>query len=100
MNKFREWYDQGLLFVGAAGNSWPSVWYPAAFPEVMSVNAVDLNEDMVESPVINNQIEISAPGIDIYTTTTGGGYSTNTGTSFAAAHVSGVAALVWSYNLT
>ncbi|WML47124.1 S8 family serine peptidase [Neobacillus sp. PS3-34] len=43
-------------------------------------------------------IELSAPGANIYSTANNGGYTTMSGTSMATPHVSGLAAKIWSSN--
>src|SRR5207247_1602869 len=45
-----------------------------------------------------NNVDLSAPGVSIGTTTNGGGYGSGSGTSFSAPIVAGVAALVLSVN--
>jgi hypothetical protein len=47
-----------------------------------------------------DRVDVMAPGTDIWSTIPGNGYTSKSGTSQAAPHVSGVAALVWSFNPT
>jgi thermitase len=91
-------YQNGALIIAAAGNSGSSnPFYPAAYPEVVSVSATDSNDNFASFSNYGNMIELSAPGVSIYSTYLNGGYTYMTGTSMAAPHVAGVAALVWSH---
>lgn len=85
-----------IILIAAAGNN-PNemVKYPAAYPEVISVVATDYN-DQISTVCPKGKIDISAPGVDIYSTFKYGNYSLSTGTSMAAAHVTGVTALLLS----
>jgi predicted outer membrane repeat protein len=100
--------DQGILFVAAAGNesndndgAYPA--YPSSYDlaNIISVIATD-NTDRKAS--FSNwgatNTDIAAPGVSIYSTAPGGGYQYMSGTSMAAPHVSGAAALVWSFDPT
>lgn len=88
--------SKGVLVVGVTGNNGPSVGYPAAFPTVLAVGAV--NEDGTPASYSNKgpEVDVVAPGTRIYTTQMGGGYTTSTGTSMAGPQVVALAAMVWS----
>ena len=89
-------YDQGSLLVGAAGGSATSgVAYPAAYSEVIAVSAVDASGNLASFSSYGPKVELCAPGVNVLTTTTTdrGSYESLSGTSFATAVVSGVAAL-------
>jgi subtilisin family serine protease len=93
--------NEGLLFVAAAGNEYnnndarPS--YPASYnlDSIISVAAIDRYG--VKADFSNygaTSVDIAAPGVSIASTWVGGGYSTISGTSMAAPHVSGVLAFL------
>lgn len=97
---FQSLYDQGILSIAAAGNSGnTTVSYPAGYASVVSVAAVDINNSLASFSQRNSDVELAAPGVNVLSTVPGG-YSSYNGTSMATPHVSGVAALIWSDNLT
>lgn len=88
--------EQGIVFVGAAGNnSAADVEYPAAYEEVLSVGSVNYKGE-TENSATGNGIDVVAPGNDIISQTMFGLYTCSDGTSLAAAHVSGVAGVLLS----
>lgn len=90
--------SKGCLVVAAAGNDNNlSVQYPAAYPGVLAVANVDKND--VKSPTSNfgRYIGISAPGVNVLSTTYKNGYGIKSGTSMAAPIVSSAAALLKSH---
>lgn len=89
----------GLVLVAAAGNESGSVLYPAAYPEVLAVSGTGKDDRLVFSSNFGPEIDLAAPGEELPTTYPDGRYRLATGTSFAAAHVTGVAALVISSGL-
>ena len=67
-------------------------------PYVLTISATDQNDVLASWSNTGNNVDLSAPGVSIYTTTTGGRYGCGTGTSCSAPIVAGVAALVMSVN--
>lgn len=78
----------GILVVAAADDG-PELSYPAALPTVLAVRALAPEPSRKRA-----EREVAAPGAEVLTTAPGGRFDFFTGSSFAAAHASGVAALV------
>jgi subtilisin family serine protease len=88
---------KGALVVVATGNTGGAVYYPAACEDVLAVAATDRADQRAGFSNYGAQVDLAAPGVDIYSTWPWlDGYFVMSGTSMAAPHVSGVAALVWS----
>jgi hypothetical protein len=99
-------HSQGALVVAAAGDSFTrTIEYPAALDHVVSVAATDRDDGHSDFSTYNDKVDIAAPGRDIlgvYCRSELGewkcGYGRLASTHAAAAHVSGLAALIWSVN--
>ncbi len=89
----------GVVFVAAAGNSNTdaSNFYPAAYTNSIAVAASDSNDSKAWFSNYGARIDVAAPGVDILSLQRGGsGYTRLSGTSMAAPHVCGLAALIMS----
>jgi len=114
----RRWLDLGIVPIFAAGNTGPaagSVGSPAGYPEAVAVGALDSDGSVPSfsgrGPVVWQDADglgpaagtvlqkpdLVAPGVGI-TSTVGTGYLSYSGTSMAAPHVAGVAALMRQLN--
>jgi hypothetical protein len=87
---------KGVTVVAAAGNGGPTAppVYPAAYPDVIAVTAVDERDQRYQHANRGSYIALAAPGVDILAPVERGGYAYVSGTSFAAAYVSAIAALL------
>jgi subtilisin family serine protease len=88
--------DQSRLIVAGAGNggALAKPAFPAALPGVLAVTAVNNRNHLYEQANRGDYIDVAAPGVDIVTLAADGSFPVSSGTSWAAAHVSGVAALL------
>ena len=69
-NGLAQLYSQGMLLVAAAGDgvTTNSVSYPAGYPSVISVAAVDQNRAAAAFSQQNSDVELAAPGVDVLST--------------------------------
>lgn len=74
--------------------------YPGIYPEVISVAATDQRDRKASFSNYGKNVDVSAPGVNIYSTYPDNGYLFLDGTSMASPHVAGLAALIWSRNPT
>jgi subtilisin family serine protease len=87
---------RGAVLIAASGNFGPKSppQYPAADPNVIAVSATDAEDHMFRASNIGTHIAVSAPGVDVLLPVPDNNYEMISGTSFSAAYVSGIAALV------
>jgi subtilisin family serine protease len=87
--------ELGVVVVAAAGNEdTDEPRYPAAYPTVLGVGAVDRDGRSFPRASHGASADLEAPGVEILSTLPGDAFAFGDGTSLAAAHVSGVLALV------
>ena len=93
-------YARGMVLIAAVGNAGPRSppLYPAAYRDVIGVTATDADDKLLPQAKRGRQVAVAAPGVDILVPAPGGSYQLTSGTSVAAAHVSGVAALLLARN--
>jgi hypothetical protein len=88
--------DANVILVAAAGNQWPFVVYPARYDEVIACAAINIRRERWSASASGADVDIAAPGESVWrawATKAGFGVERSSGTSYAAAHVAGIAAL-------
>ncbi len=87
---------KGIVLVAAAGNAGPKSppLYPAADPIVIAVTATDADDRLFPQSNRGRYIAVAAPGAQILVAIPDGGYEVSSGTSYSAAEVSGIVALM------
>lgn len=94
-------YRQGVLMVAAVGNggaqSGPA--WPAAYPQVLAVTAVDARGGIYRRAVQGPHVELAAPGVQVWTAAPQTGGRARNGTSFAAPFVTAAVHVLMSRGL-
>jgi hypothetical protein len=87
---------QGIVLVAAAGNAGPTSppLYPAADTNVIAVTATDSEDRLFGASNRGRHVAVAAPGVELMLPSIRGGYQISSGTSFAAAHITGIVALL------
>jgi len=91
---------RGIVMVAAAGNAGPKSppLYPGAYASVIAVSGTDAQDRLFAASNRGDYIALAAPGQNIFLPAPGNAYQMTSGTSFSAAFVSGIAALVLERN--
>lgn len=97
-------YGFGMVLVASAGNSGDGnaatndVQFPAKYSSVIAVGAVDQQDKVWSRSADGPEVELVAPGVSVPSTDAGNTYSSGTGTSPSASHVSAAVALMLALN--
>jgi Subtilase family len=91
---------RNIVMVAAAGNAGAKSppLYPAANADVIAVSATDAQDRLFSASNRGSYVSVAAPGVDIFLPAPDGKYQMTSGTSFSAAYVSGLAALMLERN--
>lgn len=90
-------WNQGAIIIAAAGNEGSQLpVYPAYYEHCIAVAATEQNDTLALLSNYGDWVDVAAPGFDIYSTLPGNDYGYKTGTSFATAYVSGLAAILFA----
>lgn len=86
--------NQGIIIVAAAGNNSGAVNWPAKYPQVIAVGAIDENGNLSDFSSRGPEISVCAAGVNIYSTYLNNQYAVLRGTSQASPFVAGICALL------
>ncbi|MEV6963081.1 type VII secretion-associated serine protease mycosin [Streptomyces sp. NPDC051207] len=89
---------KNIVVVASAGNGGlggnDKKTYPASYEGVLAVASSDRNNERAPFSQSGDFVDVAAPGVDMISTVPGGGHCSDSGTSFSAPYVAGVAALL------
>jgi thermitase len=89
-------WSQGCLIIAAAGNHGSeSPTYPAYYENCLAVAAAGPDNNLIPLSNFGDWVDVTAPGLNIYSTLPDNDYGYKSGTSFACAYVSGIGALLF-----
>lgn len=92
-------YDKDVVLIAATGNdNTEKPGFPAAYPEVLAVSAIDFDKKRAPFSNFGSYIDVMAPGVSIASTYPHSQYAALSGTSMASPHVAALAALIRSAN--
>ena len=91
---------QGALMTNAAGNDNRDLtpFGPADADDLIVVAASTSSNNKASFSAYGSFVDVWAPGSSVWTTTTGNGYTSTSGTSFSCPLTAGLIALIWSKN--
>lgn len=90
---FKRAYAAGIPVIVASGNENGEVCYPAVYPETIAVGAMDDRFERAKFSNFGQELDIMAPGVDVYSTVPVNAYGKMSGTSMATPMVAGAVAL-------
>lgn len=93
-NKIKEAVQRGIIIVAAAGNDSGAVNFPAKYPEVIAVGAIDEKGNLADFSSHGPEISVVAPGVNIYSTYLNNQFAVLRGTSQASPFIAGICALL------